>query len=483
MRSIVRLSWVAVFMLALTGCERYAQRPLQSEQILADVERMRRLPDAMSINSVSQEAGSAIPKIEPVLFSFPRAVALMKNNSPTLKELRAEYDTVQALADVKTPLPNPTFEAGPLYGFGPKVSHLYRLQPFGSLGFTIPTGKRLQRQDELNCAMAELAYIEIQAKHRELYLELRKDYTRLALVKLRIDKRIELAESAAKSTSLTKKMIEAGFATELDAGLIELEQLKLKTEVFTAKTEGVGVNGELSQMIGVHADNFSLLPSEMLPKLSETLPSLGELQKLLVNNHPELARLRAKYEVAERGLHLELSKQYPDFKIGPKFENERGERKTTIGLTLGIDLPIFDHNQQGIASAKQRRDEIRIKYEAAANRTLAALDRAHANCKLSDEKLKFLITVVAPRANGNIELARKAKDIGASDTLRFLETERGQRTVLLDALDSELSLRNAWIELEQAVGYPLTTFPGEILSETPALEQTNGTIPPTMVKP
>ena len=44
------------------------------------------------------------------------------------------------------------------------------------------------------------------------------------------DKRKELAESAAKSTTITKKMIEAGLATALDAGLIELEQLKLKNK-------------------------------------------------------------------------------------------------------------------------------------------------------------------------------------------------------------------------------------------------------------
>lgn len=479
MRSIPKLSLLAGFMLVLAGCERYAQRPLQSEQILTEIERARRLPDTISINTVPGNVSSSQSKIEPVPFTFPRAVALMKNNSPAIKELRAEYDTAQALASVKTPLPNPAFEAGPQYGFGPDVGRLYRLQPFGALGFTIPTAKRLKRQDKLNCAMAELAYIEAQAKHRELYLELRKGYTRLALGQLRVDKRKDLAESAAKSTSITNKMIEAGLATALDAGLIELEQVKLKAEIFNADAEVIAIRGELSQTIGVHAEHFAMLSAEMLPKLPENPATLDEMQKMLINNSPELARLRAKYEVAERELHLEISKQYPDFKIGPSFDNERGERKTTVGLTLGIDLPIFDRNQQGIASAKQKREEIRTKYEAAANRALAALDRAYAICILSAGKLKLLNTVVIPRASANMELARKAKDVGTSDTLRFLETERSQRAVLLDALDTELSLRNAWIELEQAVGYPLTTFPGEILSETPALGQPNGTFVPS----
>src|SRR5205085_2613855 len=96
---------------------------------------------------------------------------------------------------------------------------------------------------------------------------------------------------------------------------------------------------------------------------------------------------------------------------------------------------------------------------------LAALDRAYTNCRLSTQKLKLIETTVLPRANSNIDLARKALDTGATDSLRFLETERSQRAVLLDALETEFMLRNAWIELEQATGYPLAVFPNENLSE------------------
>lgn len=204
-------------------------------------------------------------------------------------------------------------------------------------------------------------------------------------------------------------------------------------------------------MIGTHAEHFSKLPGEPLAKLPEAVPALPELQKIMLNNNPELARMRARYEVAELQLHLEISKQYPDFKFGPTTTGDPDNRKTVIGLTLGVDLPIFDRNQQMIATAKQKREEIRVKYEAAANRALAALDRTHANTHLASEKLNLLNTLLLPRANSNIELSRKALEVGVSDSLKFLEAERSQRAVLLDVLDTELSLRTAWVELEQAV--------------------------------
>src|SRR5580765_8561034 len=179
----LKICLLACVLLALAGCERYAQRPLQSAQIVANVERERRLPDAANPSEIPSDPTSfdSLPQVQPTEFAFSRAVELMKTHSPALKEARAEFDTACALAKVKTPLPNPSFEAGPKYGVGNDVSNLYRLQPFGSLSFAIPTGQRLKRQDELNCALAGQAWVEIQAKHRELYLQLRKEYSQIAL--------------------------------------------------------------------------------------------------------------------------------------------------------------------------------------------------------------------------------------------------------------------------------------------------------------
>jgi len=188
---------------------------------------------------------------------------------------------------------------------------------------------------------------------------------------------------------------------------------------------------------------------------------------MMVFNHPDLARLRGQYEVAERSLRLEVAKQYPDFRIGPNFENDVGERKSVIGLTLGIEIPVFDRNQQGVASAKQRREEVRVKYEAAANRSLAALDRALHSYKVAIEKARLLKTVVLPKAEANIGLAKKSVEAGAMDSLRLLETERALRAVRIEALETEFSVRNAFIALEQAVGYPLVKFPTETTQHEP----------------
>ena len=73
------------------------------------------------------------------------------------------------------------------------------MQPFGSISFTIPLGKRLKRQDELNRLQAELARVQVAARFRELYLNLRKQYSQLVLARSRRSVRQNISASAETS--------------------------------------------------------------------------------------------------------------------------------------------------------------------------------------------------------------------------------------------------------------------------------------------
>ncbi len=179
----------------ISGCEHYQQRPLDSRAIILSVDNDRQ-------TAISQP------------LTFSAAAELAATHSPVLKEARAEYESACALASVKTPLPNPSVEVGPRFGFGPDVLRR-RVEPFGSIGFAIPTGKRLKRQDQLNCISAEMARVEYVAKHREMYLALRKAYTEWGLSLTRLAARNSVLESASMTLTLNKKAQDAGQLTAL----------------------------------------------------------------------------------------------------------------------------------------------------------------------------------------------------------------------------------------------------------------------------
>lgn len=458
MPTSVKYCLVALLLVMIsTGCQPYQSRPLIPAQVMDFVDEERRASDGTQ----GQDG--------PGEFRFTRAAELMSRFSPALKEARAEYATARALAKVRTPGTNPTLDIGPQFGFGPDVGGASPLAPLASISFLIPLGGKRKRQDQVNQVTAALAHTEAAIRHRELYLELRLLYTRLVLSRTRIEIRGKTLELAGKAVEISKQAVSKGVGTKLDGALPELEHLRLKTELLTFLGEKLEVERRLSRLIGIQTAYFQHLPETALPDLPAALPSTEDLKSSLLANHPELARFRARYEVAERELHLEIARQYPDFFIGPSYERETGERKNILGLTLGIEIPVFNKNQQAIATSKAKREEVRAKYEAAANLALADLDGAIRVYALAAEKLKSVKDALLPKAQENVELARKSLDAGATDVLRYLEAERGLRQAMLESVEADVAIREALVELERTVGYPLVQFPGERLEDRPAL--------------
>lgn len=444
----IRMLCIVALAALLAGCQRYAPRPLDPDAVVAAVARERLAPET--------EAGGE----DVAEFSFLRALELAGRHAPAAREAWAEYQTALALAKVKTPLPNPGLEAGPNFSFGPDVTK-YRNQPFGALGFTIPTGKRLRRQDELNRLAAERARVEFEVRRRELYLELRLLYSRWTLAGRREAVRREIAASLAQTQGAAAKLREGGAFSALDLGLVQMEAARSRSDTLQATDARLDLEGQLARLIGVHARLMCAPSADLLPLLPAALPREDELRALLVLHHPDLARLRADYEVAEAQLRLEIAKQYPDFHFGPSFEKDGGSRKTTLGLVLGIELPLFDRNQQGIATATGAREAARVKYEAAANRALSALETALSRLSNALERWNVARTELLPRAEEILTLARKSLDAGQTDLLRFLEAGRAQRAARIELLEAEESARAELLDVEQATGCPLVAFPGE----------------------
>jgi outer membrane protein TolC len=259
-------------------------------------------------------------------------------------------------------------------------------------------------------------------------------------------------------------VVEAGQGTALDVALFDLEKWRAQTRLLESRSIEGDALAALAALVGVSETFFGRV-SRVLPSLPDVAPSSEEAQALLVDNHPDLARLRARYEAREAALRLEIAKQWPDLRLGPSASGEVGERKSVFGLSIGIDLPVFDRNQQAIAEASQRREEARVSYESSAKRALAELKRALRAVTLATARHALLRDTVLPRARDSIRLARQSLAAGPGDALRLLDSERSYRTLLIEALDAELSARSAWAELELAVGRPLIVLDGETPDE------------------
>lgn len=440
------LLWLAL----VAGCRSYQARPLHAAAIFAEVEQSRHpAPSTPSPDRLAPPLTCAL------------AERWLLTSGPDLLEARAAYEAALAVSRVPIPLPNPRLEVGMQHAFGPDVAPIRQVQPFGGLGLTLPVGRARACRQELNRIRAERSRVELEARTREVTLQLRETYLRWLLALARRSASADLAVSFDRSVTIARKLVEAGVATSLDVGLLELERGRAESAVLAAEREQIRCEQELSRLLGVSAEHFGAPVAPLLPQLPDTLPSGTELLDALIVHRPDLARLRAEYEEAEAALRLEIAQQWPDLEIGTPFDAESGERKSVIGLSLGLSVPIFDRNQPGIAAAHEHREQLRRSYEAAANRALADLEGTQREVAGATRSLAFVQSTLLPRAEKNVMLAREQLQAGAEDALRLLAAQRSLGEIQIQAIEAEFALRAQWSALEQAVGKPLMAFPAE----------------------
>jgi outer membrane protein TolC len=253
-------------------------------------------------------------------------------------------------------------------------------------------------------------------------------------------------------------MVDAGVATAFDVALFRLEEARERSRLVSASLVAANAGSDLSELLAVPVARLGELREDALPELPDEVPPMPALQELVVGEHAGLLRLRAQHEVAERRLHLEVMRQYPDLTIGTGFGGEPGERQTRLGLTFGITLPLFDRNQHAIAAAMREREAARVRYFSAVQDILTAVERAQLELALAIEHHRILRDEVVPAAEANLAIARVSVEAGSAGGLELLDAQRSLRQVQIEVLEALLGEHLAWGRLEQSVGYPLVRF-------------------------
>jgi len=426
-----RARWVAGFIVVAAGCRSYEPKPLDPQEILKDVLSQR---------------WTAAPAGE---LSYADARALLRTHNPRVREAHAAYKTETAVAAVKTPLPNPSFGIGPTWvDSGSGVD--------AELGWSILLGGKRKITDELNAIRAERALAETVAVEREEVLALRREFLRLAAAThLRIARQ-DLVASAAEAHGLVVRLVEAAQATALDVKEAELEHLEAQADLIEAEEAEGEARSRLAARAGSLAESFVVTD---LPARPSAVPGADELHELLMRDNPDLARLRARYLVAEKELHKEIAGQYPNLDIGAIFEREDGGTKW--GLGIAITLPVFDRNQPAIARADAHRDEFRTRFEAQVARGVAGIDLARRRLAARQRRYTLVREKIRPAAQETLALMRKTMDAGAAGVLRLLAVHRQQRRRHVEMVEAEFAVFEAWADLESACGAPLLRFPEE----------------------
>jgi outer membrane protein TolC len=197
----------------------------------------------------------------------------------------------------------------------------------------------------------EADYLNMLAKERAYLMQLdslrykvMSTHEKLHLMQARVKQQTEEHQSAQRMHELGE-MEFADFQVicrRLNDGqkeLQEMEQLHLEQHL------------QMVKLLCLHPDTRGVELEGHLPHSIPSAVSAPAEEKLL--SHPAIKAAMAAHDTSEAELKLEIRKQYPELSVSPGFEHEDGNSK--IGLGVGITLPLWNRNQQGIAKATAER--------------------------------------------------------------------------------------------------------------------------------
>ena len=184
-------------------------------------------------------------------------------------------------------------------------------------------------------------------------------------------------------------------------------------------------------------------------------PALAELAAQARRHQPALRSAKAREGAAAARLNAAKATAWPNVTVAARFENESNpgsEPNRILGATLAIPLPLWvgDAPATAIASAEVQRR--RAEEGALSDSLELSVVQAHERVKGHARRAAVFGTEILPTLENNLELLRKAFELGEIDVLQVMVAQERFLRTQQDALGAFEDYYSAWAELEAIVG-------------------------------
>lgn len=249
---------------------------------------------------------------------------------------------------------------------------------------------------------------------------------------------------------LAQKRLELG-----DAGRIELlnarvEKLKAQREYNIARRRHLGSMAALNALCGgALGSNFNLATS--FP-VRYAQPNLDQAVQKALSQHPRLAVLAAQLEEKHAGIERQRREWWPDVRIGARHSQELDTRSNA--LTAGIEIPLFNRNEGGIARAQAEAQRVYAEVTIAYNELRRDVEQAYQSLLSAREEMASYDNGLRSAAEEAVRLSWEQLSLGGGDHLEILMARRQLLEIQQGYIQSLYDAAMAKTQFDRAVGQP-----------------------------
>lgn len=301
---------------------------------------------------------------------------------------------------------------------------------------------------------------------------------------------------AAELLRIAEARLEAGATSAIDLHLAQGQLLRAQVEQQRARLAASTARRDLTHLLGLDrlADDVTLVDG--LPSPPAIDPNIEMLVKLACDSRLDVRSAREAVAKAAAQLELERLRGLQDVELGvgverdarrappgrrvladtvresaaagaltPTFEprsvrraEQNEEIEVIIGPSLEMPLPIFDQNLVQIEKAKLNLEESQATLDAVTQaarlETRQSFDRFATACEIA----RLYENELAPQARKLLEVSEAAYQAGQTPVLNLIESQRGLLEIQQAHVAALQAAALAQIELESAVGRPVSAF-------------------------
>lgn len=381
----------------------------------------------------SIDAMSQLPSEGPISLNDLLLVAMSRN--PKLAVARSEVGISAGQAMQASLYPNPRLELSSEEipfdsGMDDGIAVISLSQP-------IVIGERLRAAEDAAKAQQDVSLAQFEKIRRETVGEIAQLHARLLAARQTEALYDELAEVGAQTLGIAKTRFDARAATESEVIRPQIELHQIEFARARLMKEKTAAQEQLSLLLGGAAVDADRLSGE-IAEHPEPL-DFNTISQLTRAAHPALIAADREIDAAAAQLKRIRAERVPDLEVqaGVGYQGDQDEEIYELGI--GATLPLWDHRQGDILSARFALMRARQQRQVIENDLLKRLIDAHADYEAASAQLAVVRDQIVPAAQRSYAQTQESYRGGRAAFLELLDAQR----TLAEARTTSIELRGA----------------------------------------
>ncbi len=263
---------------------------------------------------------------------------------------------------------------------------------------------------------------------------------------------LELAEKtkqiAVEIEQIVSRRVEGGEVAEIDLIRARVESLKTGRQVQRIRRQLAVSRSVLNALCG------GQLPAEFMPKdgmeSQSTEFRLEDSLQTALQDHPVLKQWDASLRKSALTIKRERLAAQPDLKVGVfggrEFDTDHA------GASVGIEIPLWNRNQAGIAAARSEERRVQAEIERALVEIERDVKTAWEEYESAREQLSAFQSGLRSAAEEALRIETNLYEQGETNFIQLLDARRTARETETEYLQALYDVQIARANLEQAMG-------------------------------